>query len=131
MQAPLSESPSAGGPGLSVGGPFCVVDASAPFDTAPTRLKGFFVGVNNVDIVVRPGDCLEPYDPLSLPPESCLDPAPDLEAWRCVICQYPDKVIIQSGAVPTLSALGTAVLLGGLLTAVLYELRKRQPKAAA
>jgi hypothetical protein len=47
--------------------------------------------------------------------------------WACVVCQYEDKVV----AHPALSTFGTALLVGGLVTAMLYELRRRQPAGSA
>ena len=54
-------------------------------------------------------------------------PEPGAPGWACVVCNYDQP----GGAIPALSALGTAVLIGGLLTAGIYEIRRRQRKVAA
>jgi hypothetical protein len=42
--------------------------------------------------------------------------------WDCVVCQYEDKV----AAHPALSMWGTIALMGGVVTAMIFELRRRQ-----
>lgn len=96
-----------------VGGVFCdvaPVGGKLTGGAGPKQFKVF-----NADIVAAPGD----------------EPGPGVvpgDAYVCAYCQYPDKVI-QFQAIPALSLLGTAILMGGLLTACLYELRKRRAAA--
>ena len=113
MQAPVNrEVPLATQIDASVSGvgaPFCVLD-SLPVATidGPGQKA---LNVYNANIVFNSSD-----------------PLVDGDLYRCVVCQYEDKVI---QAIPALSLLGTAILMGGLLTACLYELRKRRAAAAA
>ncbi len=98
---------------ISVGGVFCDIaladDSTEPF---PDGHKAF--SVLNADVVMHGGDAPHPN---AIPGD----------VWTCVQCNYskPD------GAFPALSALGTAVLIGGLLTAGIYEIRRRQRKVVA
>ena len=95
-----------GGGGGGVGGHFChlfSVPARASF------AAGKQLDVPNANVVVSPGDFVEP-------------PGVPGDTWMCVVCQYEDKV----AAHPALSTFGTALLMGGLVTAMLYELRRRQ-----
>jgi hypothetical protein len=109
MQAPIVlQSPT--GPVISVGGPFC--------DLITATKSSTFLGVktwkvHNADIVASPGD------PGSANPG---------EVWDCVLCNYAAGT---GNQFPTVSVLGTAILLGGLLTAAVYELRRRQSRATA
>lgn len=102
MEAPLDPFGFSGG----VGGPTCVL-FSTPRVTFPFPAKNFFVANATVD--ASPGDLVDIGGPI--------DP------WACVVCQYEDKVV---GALPALSVLGTVILMGGLLTGALHELRRRQ-----
>jgi len=100
MQAPVD--PLGGG----VGGAICVVDSTFP--TASSEFGGGKeFDVLSADVVVSPGDIS-----MSLPGYS----------WDCVVCQYEDKV----AAHPALSIWGTAVLMGGVVTAMIVELRRRR-----
>jgi hypothetical protein len=72
--------------------------------------KQFDVG--NSDVVMLPGDIAD----IGLPGEK----------WMCVVCQYEDKV----SAHPALSTVGTALLMGGLVSAMLFELRRRRAGSA-
>jgi hypothetical protein len=94
-----------------VGGIFCNLLA-LPKRSIPFGFKQFVVG--NANVVVNPGDLV---DPPGIPGEN----------WMCVVCQYEDKV----AAHPALSTFGTALLMGGLVTALLFELRKRQAGTGA
>ena len=69
--------------------------------------------MGNANVAMLPGDIAD----IGLPGDT----------WSCVVCQYEDKV----AAHPALSVFGTALLMGGLVTAMLYELRKRQAGASA
>ena len=109
MQAPIVLS-SPTGPVVSVGGPFC--------DLITATKSSTFLGVktwkvHNADIVASPGD------------PGTANPG---EAWDCVLCNYSS---LAGSQFPAVSVLGTAVLLGGLLTAAAYELRRRQSRAPA
>ena len=109
MQAPIVlQSPS--GPVISVGGPFC--------DLITATKSSTFLGVktwkvHNADVVASAGD------------PGTANPG---EVWDCVLCSYSSAV---GNQFPTVSALGTAILLGGLLTAAVYELRRRQARSPA
>jgi len=48
------------------------------------------------------------------------------EIYNCVVCWYTETIV----GLPTLSALGTAMLIGGLLTAVIIQVRRRQVQGA-
>jgi hypothetical protein len=87
------------------GGHYCSL-YSLPKIALGMGFKEFSVG--NASVVMNPAD----YADLGFPG------AP----WLCVVCQYEDKV----AAHPALSTFGTALLMGGLVTALLVELRKRQ-----
>jgi hypothetical protein len=95
----------------SVGGIFCNL-LSVPKRAIPIAFKNF--QVNNAEVVVVPGDFVDP-------------PGVPGDTWMCVVCQYEDKV----AAHPALSTFGTALLMGGLVTAMLYELRRRQTGGSA
>jgi hypothetical protein len=101
---------AAGAPG-GVGGIFCNL-FSLPKRAQPLAFKNFDVANSNV--VVSPGDIVDP-------------PGIPGDTWMCVVCQYEDKV----AAHPSLSVFGTAILMGGLVTAMLYELRRRQSGGSA
>ena len=88
-----------------IGGPFCVL-FSTPRTTVPFPAKQFDTG--NANMIALPGDLVD----IGAPGDN----------WACVVCQYETKTI----AVPALTLLGTAVLMGGLFTAALYEMRMRQ-----
>lgn len=49
------------------------------------------------------------------------------DAYDCVTCWYEETIT----AIPALSLLGTAVLLGGLLTAAIFRIRQKQANVAA
>jgi len=97
--------------GAGVGGIFCNL-LSVPKVARPFAFKQGSVG--NVNVIVNPGDLVDP-------------PGVPGDTWTCVVCQYEDKV----AAHPALSVFGTALLMGGLVTAMLYELRKRQAGGSA
>ena len=96
-----------------VGGPFC------DLDVATKVTPGFgpkAASVFNANIVHNEGD------------ESADGRIPGASI-RCIICQYADEVVPQ---LPALSLLGTALLMGGILTAGAYQLgRKRKREAVA
>jgi len=69
--------------------------------------------VGNASVVMNPGD----YADAGFPGE----------AWNCVVCQYEDKV----SAHPALSMWGTIALMGGVVTAMIFELRRRQSGGSA
>jgi hypothetical protein len=94
-----------------VGGPFCNL-LSLPKRAAFIPMKA--LAVANAQAIVNPGDIVDP-------------PGVPGDTWLCVVCQYEDKV----AAHPALSVFGTALLMGGLVTAMLYELRRRQSGAGA
>lgn len=100
MQAPVD--PFGGG----VGGAICVTDSAFYSSRDFTGFKDNTVFSANV--VVAPGDLFG----MSIPGES----------WDCVVCQYEDKV----AAHPALSMWGTIALMGGVVTAMIFELRRRQ-----
>jgi len=85
-----------------IGGPYCRLDSA----TEVTRPWDYMLQVARTD--------LGPHGPVD----------PPLVAWACVVCQYATPT--GSMAIPTLSLLGTAVLMGGLVTAAIYELRRRR-----
>ena len=96
------------------GGHFCHLLFTVPTNTSflgKALIKTFPVG--NAEVIMNPGD----YADFGIPGE----------AWACVVCQYQDKV----AAAPALSVFGTALLMGGLVTAMLYELRRRQTGGSA
>jgi hypothetical protein len=92
------------------GGHFCNLYAT-PDVALGMGFKQFPVG--NASVLANPGDFIEIGGPGLI--------------WNCVVCQYQDKVV----AHPALSTFGTALLMGGLVTAMLYELRRRQPAGSA
>jgi len=100
MQAPVD--PFGGG----VGGAFCVTYSAdlAGFD--PSGIKQY--EVFNADVVVAPGD-ISGMAGLGY-------------TWNCIVCQYEDKV----AAHPALSIWGTIALMGGVVTAMIFELRRRR-----
>jgi hypothetical protein len=89
----------------SAGGHMCVL-GSTPKVATPVAFKTLVTG--NAQIVAQAGDIIDIGD--------------IGDSWMCVVCQYEDKV----SAHPALSVVGTAVLMGGLLSGVLYELRRRR-----
>jgi hypothetical protein len=112
MEAVQDNAADFGGIGFGgAGGQFCNL-FSLPERSVPFGLKAFPVG--NANVIVLTGDTV---DPPGAPPDT----------WACVVCQYEDKV----AAHPALSVLGTALLMGGLVTAMLYELRRRQSGGSA
>jgi len=85
---------------------------SADLFSLSKRSRPFFFKhfeVPNANVIVSPGDLVDP-------------PGVPGDTRTCVLCQYEDKV----AAHPALSVFGTALLMGGLVTAMLCELRKRQ-----
>ena len=92
-----------------VGGAICVTE-SASLTAASLGAKSF--DVMNADVMVAAGD---------------LGMAPIGFTWDCVVCQYEDKV----AAHPALSMWGTIALLGGVVTAMVFELRRRQAPEGA
>jgi hypothetical protein len=97
-----------------IGGPFCVLDSTPRVSIPMPEIKAF--KIHNAVIWANPGD------------EGGI---PD-ETWVCVVCQYEDKVVlVKSQSIPTVSALGTAILLGGLMTAAIYRIRRKQGEATA
>ena len=118
IQVPVNTVPE----GYSVGGPMCILDRYATVAVG----RKFLPGANpkekvliayNADVVVHDGDTVDAY-------ENQL-PFPEQNAYRCVICQYAEHKV----GMPAVSLLGTALLLGGLLTAGAYELGRRQRRA--
>jgi hypothetical protein len=87
-----------------VGGAICVT-SSATLTASTPGAKTF--DVMNADVMVAPGD-------LGMVIPGFI--------WDCVVCQYEDKV----AAHPALSMWGTIALMGGVVTAMIFELRRRQ-----
>ena len=104
------------GIGIGVGGAHCVLDSANIAAVLTNGTKGR--RVFNAEILVD--ETLDPGNPGTCDPLGGVDCV-----WQCVICQYRDK----QPAIPTLSALGTALLLGGLMTAAIYRIRQKQIKA--
>jgi len=112
MEAAQDNALFAGGIGSGgVGGLFCNLFSLPKVAQPFFGFKQFPVG--NASVLVNPGDIAD----IGLPGDN----------WSCVVCQYEDKV----AAHPALSSFGTALLMGGLVTAMLYELRKRQAASSA
>lgn len=114
MQAPVGKiDPSDPDTAItSVGGPFCYcTDCGEGPDDPVNRQKGR--NVYNANVVFNDGGTGQ------------------YENWlyKCVVCWYDDRTSIK--AIPTLSALGTAILLGGLMTAAIYRLRRKQNEVPA
>jgi hypothetical protein len=105
MEAPIDVTVG-GGVGAAYCNLFATPEIALPGNTK-TRLAG------NARMFVEPGD----FTDIGVPGDT----------WACVVCQYEDKV----AAHPALSVVGTALLLGGLVTAMLYELRRRQSGGSA
>ena len=101
----LMEAPTDIVTGGGVGAAYCNL-ASTPEVGLPGSTKTRLAG--NARMTIEPGD----YTDIGVPGDT----------WACVVCQYEDKV----AAHPALSVFGTALLMGGLVTAMLYELRRRQ-----
>ena len=87
-----------------IGGAICVTDSATLTASTPGAKTG---DVMNADVMVAPGDL-----GMALPGF----------IWDCVVCQYEDKV----AAHPALSTWGTIALMGGVVTAMIFELRRRQ-----
>ena len=103
MEAPVD--PFGGG----VGGAICVTEsASLTAGNFSAGTKNY--DVFNADVVFSPGDV-----------ELGMGGVPGA-VWDCIVCQYEDKVF----AHPALSIWGTAVLMGGVVTAMIVELRRRR-----
>lgn len=116
--------------GAGVGGPYCVLDTSL-LKSAPNGIKQINVGSS--DIVVSPTD----GRPTSLPQDDPYNPNRGLgvfDTYRCVVCQYPELVILPAPppgqAIPVLSTWGMVILTLGILTTWIYQSRKGQTKAA-
>jgi hypothetical protein len=101
------------GVGLGVGGVFCTINPNpVAFPPVPPFEKKA-LDVFNADVVAQAGD-------LGKRPDGSQGFEGDV--WACVVCQYEEHKF----QIPALSLLGTAMLLGGLLTAGAYQLGRRR-----
>jgi hypothetical protein len=99
--------------GLGVGGAHCTLDGLGLAAANSNNTKGR--QVFNAEIRVDPS-----VDPV--PPTCTGGPC----VWKCVVCRYQAT----SAAIPAISALGTALMIGGLIVAGMYEIRRRQAMAS-
>jgi hypothetical protein len=109
MQAPFVTVDQAGNvTGAGLGGPYCVLESTA-LRSSSLDIKAS--NSRNADIKVVAGDIV------GAPTWPGGGSAVVGETWRCVVCWYKDASV----ALPALSLLGTAVLIGGLVAAGAYQ----------
>lgn len=103
MEAPVVLDPLVVAPTpISTGGPYCNLDEVGDTTSPPAK----FIRITNASVGPR-----------------IQTPAGD--AWDCVICQYPNKVIFIGAGMPAVSLTALAFLGGGLATFGLIRLRRR------
>ncbi len=87
---------------ISTGGAYCNLDVTEDTRSLPQKNRS----VTNANISTSP--------------------SPQFDAWDCVVCQYPNKVIFLGAAMPAVSITALAFLGGGLAMLGLARLRRRQ-----
>ncbi len=107
---PMGAKANAMGLGVGVGGPFCVLNLSPRSASAPIEKVHRVV---NALITATADD---------------LGEGTEGDVWNCAVCVY--KQPPPGNGIPALSLLGTAVLMGGLLTAGAYAFGKRRAEPA-
>jgi hypothetical protein len=116
MEAAIDNDRADPGSVEGAGGVFCV-EVGASVGPPGLGTKSNFV--YNGDVVVNP------TDPLAIS-----DPSYIGRAWDCAVCLYDDRVLFKGPGIPALSTLGTAMLLGGLMTGAIYRIRQKQRNVA-
>ena len=118
---------AAGTPSLGAGGVFCVLNNANLEHSSVNKIKS--AALENSDLDVNPNDKCR--DDTTGVIESCFDDGVSTtgtHVWLCAVCQYRDKITVN---IPTISLLGTIILMAGLLTAAAYRIGKNQKREAS